>query len=363
MTPLETEIRRMIAADGPMPLGRFMTLCLAHPVHGYYMSRDPLGVAGDFVTAPEVSQMFGELVGLWAAAVWQQMGAPRHIRLVELGPGRGTMMSDALRGVRVLPAFRHALSVDLIEISPVLRRRQEQTLADLDVPIAWHSDVADLGDGPLIVIANEFIDALPVDQLVRTADGWHARMIGFDAAGGLAFALHPDALLCADSIVPPQVRDAPIGSVYEWRSGCLITGLAERIVRDGGAGLMIDYGHTQPAVGETLQSVRSHRPVPVLEDPGDVDLTAHVDFAALGRAAERAAARLHGPISQADLLRRLGIDARAARLKTAATYDQAIGIDAALARLAGSGPAQMGGLFKAIAFAPPELGPLPGFDG
>jgi NADH dehydrogenase [ubiquinone] 1 alpha subcomplex assembly factor 7 len=362
MTPLEAEIRRIIAADGPLPVGRFMTLCLAHPLHGYYVTRDPLGAAGDFVTAPEVSQMFGELVGLWAAAVWRQMGSPRPIRLVELGPGRGTMMSDALRAVRILPELCSALSVDLVETSPVLRRRQEQTLAGVGVPIAWHGDFADVGDGPLIVVANEFIDALPVDQLVRAADGWHARMIGLGADGELAFALDPDAIPRPDAIVPPQLRNAPIGSVYEWRSDRLIGGVAERVVRHGGAALVIDYGHLEPAVGETLQAIRGHRHVAVLADPGEVDLTAHVDFAALARSAARAAARLHGPIRQGDLLRRLGIEARAARLKAAATRDQAIAVDAALARLAGSGPAEMGGLFKAIAFAPPRLGPLPGFD-
>ncbi|MGA2128982.1 MAG: SAM-dependent methyltransferase, partial [Xanthobacteraceae bacterium] len=213
-----------------------------------------------------------------------------------------------------------------------------------------------------IVIANELLDALPVDQLVRAVDGWHARMVGLGADGRLALAVHPDAIPRADAIVPPQLRDAPLGAVYEWRSDRLVAGIAERVARDGGAALVIDYGHLESAVGETLQAVRGHRPVGVLDDPGEADLTAHVDFAAVARSAERAGARVDGPIRQGDLLQRLGIGARAARLKAAATSDQAVAIDAALARLAGAGPADMGHLFKAIAFASPRLGPLPGFD-
>src|ERR1700674_3677610 len=162
MTPLEAEVRRIIAAEGPMPVAQFMTLCLAHPVHGYYLTRDPLGAAGDFITAPEISQMFGELIGLWAVALWRQMGEPARIRLVELGPGRGTLIADALRAARIVPAFGAALSVDLIETSPVLRRRQEERLAGLGVPLAWHRDLAEVPDAALIIIANEFLDALAV---------------------------------------------------------------------------------------------------------------------------------------------------------------------------------------------------------
>src|SRR5438105_13378855 len=182
-TPLEREIRRIIAADGPIPVATYMALCLGHPVHGYYVTRDPLGRDGDFITAPEISQMFGELVGLWAGAVWRQMGAPERVNLVELGPGRGTLMADALRAARVLPAFRAALAVHLVETSPVLRRAQEQCFAGLDLPPAWHEEVAAVADGPLIVIANEFFDALPISQTVRASDGWHERMVGLAPDG------------------------------------------------------------------------------------------------------------------------------------------------------------------------------------
>jgi SAM-dependent MidA family methyltransferase len=362
MTPLEPELRRIIATDGPMPVGRFMALCLGHPVHGYYVSGDPIGAGGDFITAPEISQMFGELIGLWAAAVWQQMGSPGAIRLVELGPGRGTLMADALRAAKVVPGFRSALAVDLIELSPVLRRCQEEALAAAGVPIVWRGDMSEVPDGPLIVIANEFVDALPVDQLVRDADGWHVRMVGLDADGRFVFALNPDPLPRSDAVVPRELRDAPVGSLCELRSYAPIAALAERFAQHGGAGLVIDYGYVETAAGETLQAVGRHRFVSALDSPGKVDLTAHVDFAALGRVMAGIGAAVHGPVTQRQLLCRLGIEARAAKLKSTAST-QAVAIDAALARLTGAGPNHMGELFKAIAFSAPQLGALPGFDG
>jgi SAM-dependent MidA family methyltransferase len=361
--PVEAEIRRIIATDGPIPVGHFMALCLGHPAHGYYLTRDPFGAAGDFITAPEISQMFGELIGLWAAAVWRQMGAPDTIRLVELGPGRGTLMADALRAAKVVPDFRAALRVDLVETSPVLRGRQQQTLAGGGVPLAWHQELADVPDiphVPLIVVANEFVDALPVDQVVRAADGWHQRMVGTGADGRLAFALHPEPLRDAGAIVPEHLRDAPVGALFEWRSDRLVTELARRVVRSGGAALVIDYGHLESAIGETLQAVMRHDFVDVLQTPGEADLTAHVDFSALSRAAGRAGAEVHGPLAQGEFLRRLGIGARAARLAERAAAAQAAPIQAAVRRLTGSGRDDMGELFKAMAVAAPGLGPLPG---
>src|SRR5262245_24829793 len=215
-TPLEAEIRRMIAIDGPLPVATYMALCLGHPVHGYYATRDPLGRAGDFITAPEISQMFGELIGLWAAQVWRAMGAPEKVALVELGPGRGTLMSDALRAARVVPEFRAALSVHLVETSPVLQRLQRQRLDSLGPPIAWHRDVGELPEIPLIAIANEFFDALPIHQAVRAADGWHERMVGVAADGTLTFAVHPDPISGFAATVLQAVAAAPVGSLYEW---------------------------------------------------------------------------------------------------------------------------------------------------
>jgi NADH dehydrogenase [ubiquinone] 1 alpha subcomplex assembly factor 7 len=361
MTPLEAEIRRIIAVDGPMSVAAFMRLCLGHPVHGYYTTRDPFGRGGDFITAPEISQMFGELIGLWAAAVWQAMGSPARLVLVELGPGRGTLMADALRTARVAPAFVAALGVHLVETSPVLRRLQQERLAGLGVPVTWHGDVAEVPDGPLIVIANEFFDALPAHQAVKAADGWHERMVGVDA-GALAFALHPDPIPGFAAIVPGRLAGAPAGAVYEWRSGDVVAEIARRVAGHGGVALALDYGHGESALGETLQAVGRHAFADPLATPGDVDLTAQVDFAALARTAEGAGARVHGPVAQGEFLRRLGIEARAAALRATATAAQDADIDAALARLVGAGRDAMGELFKAIAFADPRLGALPGFD-
>src|SRR5437016_2113856 len=230
MTLLEAELRRIIAADGPMSVATFMGLCLGHPVHGYYSTRDPFGRAGDFITAAEISQMFGELIGLWAAAVWQAMGAPARVALVELGPGRGTLMADALRAARVVPAFAAALHVHLVETSPVLQRQQQETLASSGVPLVWHREPAAVPEGPLIAIANEFVDALPVHQAVKTPSGWHERMVGIGADGRLVFALHPDPLPGFAAVVPPAVAGAPTGAVYEWRSGDLAREISRRVV-------------------------------------------------------------------------------------------------------------------------------------
>jgi NADH dehydrogenase [ubiquinone] 1 alpha subcomplex assembly factor 7 len=362
VTPLEAELRRLIAADGPMSVATFMGLCLGHPAHGYYTTRDPFGRAGDFITAPEISQMFGELIGLWAAAVWQAMGPPAPLALVELGPGRGTLMADALRAARVMLGFDTTLHVHLIETSPVLQRRQQETLAAVGVPIAWHREFAEVPESPLIVIANEFFDALPVHQAVKTPSGWHERMVGIGADGQLIFALHPDPLPGFAALVPGIVAGAPTGAVYEWRSGDVADEIARRVAKHGGAALVIDYGHVESALGDTFQAVGRHGFADPLTAPGDVDLTAHVDFAALARIARAAGARVYGPLPQGAFLRRLGIEARASVLRAKATAAQAADIDAALARLIGSGDEAMGELFKVVAFADSKLGALPGFD-
>jgi NADH dehydrogenase [ubiquinone] 1 alpha subcomplex assembly factor 7 len=306
--------------------------------------------------------MFGELIGLWAASVWQAMGAPARVALVELGPGRGTLMADALRAARVVPGFAAALQVHLVETSPVMQRRQQETLGTFDVPLAWHRELSELREGPAVVIANEFFDALPVHQAVKTPSGWHERMIGIGPDGRLTFALHPDPIPGFAAIVPESVAGASTGAVYEWRSGEVAAAIARRIAEHGGAALVIDYGHDESALGETLQAAGRHGFADPLANPGEVDLTAHVDFAVLARTARAAGARVHGPLSQGAFLRRLGIEARAAALRAKATPEQAAGIDAALARLTGAGREAMGELFKAMAFADPNLSALPGFD-
>ena len=358
--PLDVEIRRRISIAGPMPVGQFMRLCLTHPDYGYYMTRDPFGTHGDFITAPEISQMFGELIGLWAASVWRQMGTPENVRLVELGPGRGSMMLDVMRAAYIVPAFRAAVVVHLVEISPALEQRQRQALAGTDLHVEWHRSLDEVPEGPTIILANEFFDSLPVQQAVMCADGWHERVVKVGDDRGLAFAHARDPIPLFDQMLPPGVSEAQIGDIFEWRADQTALELGRRVVRSNGAALVIDYGHLESATGDTLQAVGAHDFADPLAAPGQVDLTAHVDFQALAQAAESMGARAHGPLEQSEFLRRLGIGSRAAALKVAAPH-KAEEIDAARDRLINEEATGMGTLFKAIGFSHPKLGPLPCF--
>jgi SAM-dependent MidA family methyltransferase len=352
VTPLAREIAAIIRETGPIGIDRYMALCLGHPVHGYYRTRDPLGARGDFTTAPEISQMFGELIGAWAAWVHGAMGRPDPLALVELGPGRGTLMADALRalaaaapGVRIAP--------HLVETSPILRAAQEQRLAGAGA--TWHAGLDTLPEGPAILVANEFFDCLPVRQFVRAAGGWHERLIGLGPAETFAFGLSPDA-------TPGIAAEAPDGAVVSVPGSALdlVRGLARRFGEQGGVLLAIDYGHVRPGFGDTLQALAGHRFADPLAAPGEADLTCHVDFAALGRAAREAGAAVHGPVDQRDFLLALGLRERAGRLTLRADDTQAAAIEAAFARLTETGPDGMGNLFKVMAIAAPGLGPLPG---
>jgi NADH dehydrogenase [ubiquinone] 1 alpha subcomplex assembly factor 7 len=360
-SPLETEIRRLIAVAGPMPVADYMRLCLTHPKYGYYLTQEPIGAAGDFITAPEISQMFGEIIGLWMATVWKQMGAPENVRVVELGPGRGTLMADAVRAVQIVKDFRTAMVLHLVEISPKLREVQRRRLERTGVPILWHPTLDDVPGGPIIIVANEFIDALPIHQAVQQADGWHQRVVEIAPDGKLSIGVANDPLPHFDATLPRALRQSPEGSIYEWRPETVALELGRR-VRAGGAVLVIDYGHTRQGLGETLQAVAGHAFADPLRAPGEADITAHVDFAALAQGAEIIGARVHGPVSQGDFLRRLGIDKRAAALKSRAPAEKASEIDGALARLTGTGSKGMGELFKVLAIADPKFGPLPGFE-
>jgi NADH dehydrogenase [ubiquinone] 1 alpha subcomplex assembly factor 7 len=358
MKTLRNEIATIIAQDGPITLERYMALALAHPTLGYYMSRNPLGPSGDFVTAPEISQMFGELLGLWIIEAWRALGSPAKAHLVELGPGRGTLMSDVLRVAGVAPAFLNAIDVHLVEMSPVLERFQRETLADSPRPIAWHADFAQAPRGPVFIIANEFFDALPVRHFVRTSLGWNERLVGLDEKGELTFGV-------ARRPEPDLGVAAELGSIIEIGAigQRLMTEIASRIVEDGGAMLVVDYGYLETSLGETLQAVARHAYVDPLANPGEADLTTHVDFAALGRAAASGGARVLGPVSQGHFLRQLGIVQRAEALSRRATEEQRKDIGFALERLAGGGDVRttMGELFKAMAVTGPNMPELPGF--
>jgi NADH dehydrogenase [ubiquinone] 1 alpha subcomplex assembly factor 7 len=358
MNALKQEIATTIAHEGPMTLERYMALCLAHPRHGYYMTRDPFGAAGDFITAPEISQMFGELLGVWTNEAWRLSGSPNPARLVELGPGRGTLMSDVLRVARIAPPFLEAISVHLVEMSPTLRRIQEKTLASAAKPASWSEDLSNTPRGPAFILANEFFDALPVRHYVKTVQGWRERLVGLDAAGDLVFGLSHD-------IEPSLNVPAREGSILEIGAVAqrVMSDIAARLVREGGALLVIDYGYLETTIGDSLQAVAKHSYVDPLADPGEADLTAHVDFAALARAAEAEGARVFGPVTQGQFLRQLGIERRAQTLTKKATPDQAQAIADALDRLTGDRDPrhQMGGLFKVMAVTHPDMPTLPGF--
>jgi NADH dehydrogenase [ubiquinone] 1 alpha subcomplex assembly factor 7 len=360
LSPLEAEIRRRIAVGGPMPVAEYMALCLSDPAHGYYTTHDPFGARGDFITAPEVSQMFGELLGLWAAAVWKQMGEPENVRLIELGPGRGTMMKDALRAVQVVPKFRAALVVHLVEVSPALQAQQEKALEVAGVPVFWHAALTEVPKGSAIIFANEFFDALPINQAIKTERGWHERRVQIDSSGQLAFTIAPEPIPFFQTLLPPALRSPRAGAIFEWRADTVAMELGRRVADDRGAALVIDYGHTETGLGETLQAVGQHAFADPLTSAGSLDLTAHVDFQALARAVEAMGAVGFGPIEQSQFLRRLGIEHRAATLKAKTAH--AAEIDQALARLIGHNRNAMGELFKVAAFANRAIGVPPGFE-
>jgi NADH dehydrogenase [ubiquinone] 1 alpha subcomplex assembly factor 7 len=359
MTPLEELLARRIRTQGPLTVAEFMADSLGHPEYGYYATRDPLGRRGDFTTAPEISQVFGELIGLWCADLWDRAGRPTPFILAELGPGRGTLMADALRAARITPGFLAALRLHLVETSPVLRRAQHRALTRF-AP-SWHDTIASLPAGPLLVIANEFIDALPIRQLVKTDAGWHEKLIGLSAeADRLAFALSP-APTPAAALVPEELRGAPPGSVCEINPSALAVAdtIARRLVEAGGAALIVDYGYARRACGDTLQALRRHRRHDPLDNPGTADLTAHVDFAALAEAAAAVGATIWGPVAQGAFLRGLGIEARMEALLAGATPGQAADIGTACRRLID--PAEMGTLFKVLCIAAPATPPPAGF--
>jgi SAM-dependent MidA family methyltransferase len=358
---LEKEIRRRIAAGGPMPVDKYMALCLADPEYGYYTNRDPIGARGDFITAPEISQMFGELIGLWMTAIWKQIGAPSPVRIIELGPGRGTLMKDAMRAANVVPGFRQAAALHLVEISPVLMAQQKRTLELMAMPTSWHASLDDVPEGPALIVANEFFDALPICQAVKAEAGWFERRIGIDDNGNLAFTVSSEPIPHFGLLLPPMVRAAPIDSIFEWRADGPAFCLGKRVAK-GGAALVIDYGHAVSDVGDTLQAVGQHAYANPLKSPGAVDLTAHVDFQPLLRAAEAMGAQSHGPIKQAQFLRRLGIETRAGMLKSKASQAISVEVDSALARLIGHGRTGMGELFKVAALTHPSVGIPPAFD-
>ncbi len=355
-------IRELVRKGGPLTVAAYMEIALLHPDFGYYRHAQPLGRRGDFITAPEISQMFGEMIGLWCVDVWRQMGAPSPFVFAEFGPGRGALMQDALRASAKIPDFQKALRLHLVESSVTLRHLQARRLEGRE--LAFHEDVAALcnaaADMPMLVVANEFFDAMPIRQFEKSFQGWCERRVGVAQDGNLTLTLSPPDHAIA-LMISPERREALPGAVHEVSVPALsaLRDLSRHIVRCGGAALVVDYGYVEPDGRPTLQAVSRHQYADIFEGVGETDLTALVDFSALRRVAEGVGAQVSGPLGQGEFLRALGIELRAAQLKRHATDAQAQDIDSALARL--TDPGQMGALFKAMAVAAPSLPPLPGF--
>ena len=356
---LRSRIADLIEAQGPMSVAQFMTMALLDPKEGYYATRDPLGAGGDFTTAPEISQMFGEMAGLWLVQAWADQGSPQNPRLVELGPGRGTLMADILRVAQVAPDFTDDLEVVLVEASPALQEIQAEKLRGLGADISWQAQFDDsLADRPLFLVANEFFDALPLRQYVKTDRGWCERMVTV-LNGELTFALAPVPV--PSSAIPADRANAPDGGVYETSPAALALAqdMARIIAARGGAALMIDYGYGEASgFSETLQAVSGHRFADALAEPGEDDISAHVDFAALAMAGRRGGASVFGPVTQGLFLANIGIVERAEQLMKANAGESGT-LLAAIERLIGN--EQMGKLFKVLAFAPPSIGGMAGF--
>ena len=359
MTPLKERILRLIRQQGPITLAQYMQTALLDPDHGYYMKRDPLGA--DFITAPEISQMFGELIGLLFAQAWEDRGRPERFYLVELGPGRGTLMADMLRAIaKVRPNFVEAADIVLVDASPVLRGLQAKTL--LDRKVRWTGSLGDVrDDAALFLVANEFFDALPLRQFMKTFDArrevnWHERMVSADGEN-LMFTLAPEPVPPALSL--NAMPATQLGAIFEIQPAArtIVSDIANRIVSRGGLGLIVDYGHVA-GLGDSLQAVKAHEFTDPLAEPGETDLTVHVDFGALADAARQEQAQVWGPVTQGELLEALGIRLRGERLKRAAP-EKSTEIDAAIDRLTGKD--QMGTLFKALALTAPGTPPVPGF--
>jgi SAM-dependent MidA family methyltransferase len=289
------------------------------------------------------------------------MGSPSLLRLVELGPGRGTMMADALRALRVLPPLSQLLSVHLVEINPVLREKQRAILSGAH-NISWHDNIDEVPEGPAIILANEYFDVLPIHQAVKQETGWHERVVDIDENDRLLFAVAPDPIPRFEMLLPPFLRAAPVGAVFEWRPDTEIMKIARRVRDQEGAALIIDYGHLRSDAGDTFQAIARHIFTDPLKAPGQADVTAHVDFQALAHAAEAMGARIHGPVTQGEFLIRLGIETRAVALMAKAPPEVSEDIASALKRLVGSGRDGMGTMFKVLGISDPQLSMLPGLN-
>lgn len=342
------KIARLIGANGPMSVADYFSNCLNDPNHGYYQKQNPFGAKGDFTTAPEISQLFGEIIAIFLILAWKAHAQPTNVHLVEIGPGRGTLASDIQRVITKLsPELADAASFHLVETSKRLQGEQRKTLGTAPINTIWHERLETVPPGFTLLAANELLDAIPIRQFIRTAQGFRERVIGLDNSGALemqtgATSLEPDLL--------PKGAMPPLNAIYEHAPArtAIVSDIAARLARDGGAALLLDYGHLESGFGDTLQAVRNHKSVDMLHHPGTSDLTSHVDFSALGEAALAKGVTVFEPMTQGNFLLSLGLIERAGTLGAGKDRAVQLAIEQDVARLAGIEKGQMGNLFKAL---------------
>ena len=360
--PLAEKIKNRIREAGPMSVAEYMTICLLDPVQGYYPTRDPLGADGDFITAPEISQMFGEVIGLWCVQSWIDLGRPETLHLIEYGPGRGIMMSDMLRSASLDTGFKAAVHVWLVEASPALEAVQGKTLAAAGVPVQWAKRLEDIPAGPSLIIGNEFLDCLPIQQLIckdpfAGKDGWVERRIGLDSDERLCFVkIDVPAAGILTQNLPHGASEARSDDLLETSASAaqIIDSLSQRFEQSPGRALFIDYGPEETEFGDTLQALKRHEKVGAFSDPGNTDLTARVDFAALSEMAETAGLETTAAVPQREFLSKLGIEMRAVALIRSKPDAKPV-IARQLHRLTDAD--EMGELFKAICLSSKGLAP------
>ncbi|MEO0398853.1 MAG: SAM-dependent methyltransferase [Pseudomonadota bacterium] len=364
---LEERLLTLIRANGPISVADYMADALLHPHDGYYTSKAPIGARGDFTTAPEISQIFGELIGLWLVQSWIDIGSPKSFNLIELGPGRGVLMADILRAAALRPEFLNAANICLVETSGRLRHEQQKRLnarrTEATPPVDWADDLESAPEGPCLIVANEFFDCLPVRQFVRMETNWRERMVGAVEENG------DDGLIFTTDKTPPLAQlplpdktTAKLGDIFEYGEAheAAAAAIADRLQSNDGRALIIDYGHVHSGFGDTLQAVRDHAPWPVLDAPGDADITAHVNFERISRAAFDRGAAVFGPVAQGTFLDRLGLAMRVERLCAGKSDAEAEDIHAGAFRIAAA--SEMGEIFKVLCLSTPGLAPPAGFD-
>lgn len=359
-TELGEKIKAIIRANGPISVTDYFALCLADPEHGYYKTRQPFGRGGDFVTAPEVSQLFGEMLGIFMVHAWQRHNTPAHVRLVEIGPGRGTMMADMLRVIsRLAPSLYGTMTVHMIETSEKLQAVQRESLALHAPKVSWHDGFEDVPSGFTLLAANELFDAIPIRQFVKTSTGFRERLVGLDAGDELGFIAGIATLDPASLPGPPQ--SLPEGTICEIAPArqAVMSTLCDRLRIHGGSAVIIDYGHMVSNFGDTLQAVRRHDYDPPLAHPGEADLTSHVDFQNLAETAVAFGVKVNGCMHQGDFLALLGLMERAASLGQNKSPAVQHDIQTAVERLAGAGEGRMGELFKVLVVSSPAVDVLP----